>query len=899
MNLSPAEVRFRIDTEIFRDLSSVADRLGLECYVIGGFVRDMFLGRPSKDIDIVVVGSGIEIARAACGQWGKGARLAVFRNFGTAQVKYGGFEIEFVGARRESYAHDSRKPTVENGSLEDDQLRRDFTINVLALCLNAERFGELSDPFGGLDDLRDKIIRTPLDPDSTFSDDPLRMLRCVRFAAQLGFHIDDEAFSALERNAERIAIVSCERITDELNKIIMVSVPSKGFVDLQRSGLLEHFLPELSALDIVESHGKASHKNNFYHTLEVLDNVAAKGGGLWLRWAALLHDVGKTSTKRWDALNGWTFHNHNAASRRMTGTVFRRLKLPLGETVRYVEKLVDLHMRPIAIADDEVTDSAVRRLLFDAGDDIDDLMLLCEADVTSRNRQRKRAFLDNFKLVRRKLKDIEEKDRIRNFQPPVRGEEIMELFGLPPCKEVGELKSRIKDAILDGIIPNEYESAFSYMLKCAGEMGLRQVKKNAGLAGKALALALLVALPGTGAMAQHSRSFVEHIRTVETVADGDRSLPPVISLDSDDKVSVSFDDMTHEYVRYLYKLEHCDRDWNTTESLFESDYMTGTNLEVPIENHVQSMNTTVQYTHYTLEFPNSYVRPLLSGNYRVTIYEDGGAESPVAEACFSVVDAKMGVGATVTTNTDIDYNGSHQQVGVSLNFGDVEVRDPEREIFVQVLQNKRYDNAVIAPSADYRDANGLRWEHCRELIFDAGNEYRKFEVLNLHQPTMGVDILRWFPPYYHAVLYVGEKRGNYVNSPEQNGSYVIRNEANADNDWQSEYVITHFSLAMPELAGGDFYVCGQWTGYDFAPEYKMRYDAQQQEYVVEILMKQGYYNYLYLFVPDSGRTGSAQEAEGSFYQTENEYTVLVYAHLQGERYDRLLGCRDFRFIPDK
>ena len=477
-DFSQEELRSRIDTELFRDLSSVADELGLECYVIGGYVRDIFLERPSKDIDVVVVGSGIDMAQAVCRRWGRGARLAVFRNFGTAQVKYRGCEIEFVGARRESYSQDSRKPAVETGTLEDDQCRRDFTINVLALCLNGERFGELSDPFDGLSDLRDRIIRTPLDPDITFSDDPLRMMRCVRFASQLGFFIDDETFEALEKNAERIKIVSFERITDELNKIIASPVPSKGFVELQRSGLLKYILPELSALDVVETRGKFAHKNNFYHTLEVLDNVAAKSDDLWLRWAAIMHDVGKTPTKRWDAINGWTFRNHNVAGRKMVKPVFRRLKLPLDDRMKFVEKLVDLHMRPISIADDIVTDSAVRRLLFDAGNDIDKLMLLCEADVTSRNRQRKRSFLENFKLVRQKLKDIEEKDRIRNFQPPVDGEEIMKIFGLSPCYEVGLLKSAIKDAILDGIVPNEHEAAYEYMLERAAQMGLKPVNKE-------------------------------------------------------------------------------------------------------------------------------------------------------------------------------------------------------------------------------------------------------------------------------------------------------------------------------------------------------------------------------------------------------------------------------------
>lgn len=410
---------------------------------------------------------------------------------------------------------------------------------------------------------------------------------------------------------------------------------------------------------------------------------------------------------------------------------------------------------------------------------------------------------------------------------------------------------------------------------------------------------MLTVLLNAEVRAQQNRSFAEHIRTVETIVNDDRTLPPVISLNAGDKVSVSFDDITHEYVRYVYKLEHCDRNWKTTESLFESDYMTGTNLETPIDNYSQSMNTSLLYTHYVLEFPNSYVRPLLSGNYRVSIYEDGNTDSPVAEAYFSVVDAQMGVGATVTTNTDIDYNQSHQQLDISLNFGKVEVRNPDREIFVRVLQNKRYDNAIVAPSANYQDANGIRWEHCRDLIFDAGNEYKKFEILNVHQPTMGVDRMRWFAPYYHAFLYTDEQRNNYITIEEQNGSYVVRNEDNVDNETQSEYIIVHYSLDMPEVPGGDFYVSGQWTGYNFLPEYKMRFDEKEQMYTAEILMKQGYYNYLYLFVPDGSDEGSAIEAEGSFYQTENEYTIFVYAHLQGERYDRLLGYRDFRFVPNK
>ena len=478
LELTPKELIRCIDKPLFRKISEVADEMGVECYVIGGYVRDLFLNRPSCDIDVVVVGSGIRLAEAFCKSLGRGAHLSVFRTFGTAQVKWHGHEIEFVGARSESYSSDSRKPVVEVGTLEDDQCRRDFTINVLALCLNGKHFGELVDPFGGVDDLREKIIRTPLDPDITFSDDPLRMMRCVRFASQLGFYIYDETFDALERNAERRKIVSQERIIDELNKIILSPHPSKGLVDLQRAGLLQYILPEVSDLDLQETRGKFSHKNNFYHTLEVLENVAANSNKLWLRWAALLHDIGKTTTKRWDPVNGWTFKNHNVAGARMVKGIFRRIKLPLDERMKYVQKLVDLHMRPIAIADSEVTDSAVRRLLFDAGDDIEDLMTLCEADITSRNRQRKQTFLDNFKLVRRRLKEIEERDRIRNFQPPVDGNEIMETFGLKPCREVGMLKALVKDAVLDGVVPNDHDLVFEYMLGKAKEMGLVPIKQK-------------------------------------------------------------------------------------------------------------------------------------------------------------------------------------------------------------------------------------------------------------------------------------------------------------------------------------------------------------------------------------------------------------------------------------
>lgn len=466
------ELREHFKDKIFHLISETADELGLECYVVGGYVRDIFLNRPSKDIDVVVVGSGIQMAEAFGKKLGRGAHVAIFRNFGTAQVKYRDTEVEFVGARKESYSHDSRKPIVEDGTLEDDQNRRDFTINAMAVCLNQKRFGELVDPFNGLDDLKERTIRTPLNPDITFSDDPLRMMRCIRFATQLNFYIDDNTFEALSRNKERINIISRERIADELNKIISSPIPSKGFIELDRCGLLSLIFPELDALQGVEIKNGRAHKDNFYHTLEVLDNISQHTNNLWLRWAALLHDIAKPRTKRWEPKIGWTFHNHNFIGEKMIPDIFRKMKLPMNEKMKYVQKLVGLHMRPIVIADEEVTDSAVRRLLFEAGDDIDDLMLLCEADITSKNEMRKQQFLENFKLVRQKLKDLEEKDRIRNFQPPVDGAEIMQVFGLEPCKEVGSLKSSIKDAILDGVIPNEHDAAYQYMLEKAKKMGL-------------------------------------------------------------------------------------------------------------------------------------------------------------------------------------------------------------------------------------------------------------------------------------------------------------------------------------------------------------------------------------------------------------------------------------------
>ena len=482
MNLySDEELAEILNQDIFHQISEAADRLGLECYVVGGYVRDIFLERPSNDIDVVVVGSGIKVAEELKRIVGKKAHLSVFKNFGTAQVKFWQkgteYEVEFVGARKESYSHDSRKPIVENGTLEDDQNRRDFTINAMAICLNKERFGELVDPFNGLADLEDGIIATPLEPGITFSDDPLRMMRCIRFATQLNFQIEEETFVALERMADRIKIVSGERIKDELNKIILSKTPSRGFVDLQRCGLLNIILPELSALDIVEQKNGRAHKNNFYHTLEVLDNVAMHSDNLWLRWAALLHDVGKTKSKRWDAAIGWTFHNHNMIGAKMVPQIFRRLMLPLDMKMKYVQKLVDMHMRPIVIADEIVTDSAVRRLMNDAGEDIEDLMTLCEADITSKNEVRKKMFLENFRMVREKLTDLKEKDYVRLLQPVIDGNEIMEMFHLQPCREVGVLKQYLKDAVLDNKVENEREPLMALLMAKAKEIGLVNSEK--------------------------------------------------------------------------------------------------------------------------------------------------------------------------------------------------------------------------------------------------------------------------------------------------------------------------------------------------------------------------------------------------------------------------------------
>ena len=470
MNLSQ-----HIDSAVFHDVGAVADNMGMPCYVVGGYVRDIFLCRHSKDVDFVTVGSGIDLATAVSARLGKDAHLSVFRNFGTAQVKTHRVELEFVGARRESYSHDSRKPVVENGTLDDDLSRRDFTINAMAVCVNEADFGQLIDPFNGIGDLDNQIIRTPLDPDITFSDDPLRMMRAVRFATQLGFTIFSDTFQAIVRNAARIEIISRERIADELNKIMASPVPSIGWSLLHNCGLLKFILPELDAMRGVQTVGGRGHKDNFLHTLTVLDNVARQSDNVWLRWAALLHDIAKPVTKRYDPRQGWTFHNHNFIGAKMVPRLFRSLRLPLNEKMKYVQKLVELHMRPIALVEDEVTDSAVRRLLFDAGNDIDDLMMLCRADITSRNKEKVRRHMANFELVRTKMKELEEKDRIRCFQPPVSGEDIMHIFNLSPCREVGQIKEAIKNAILDGIIPNQRDRALDFMYETAARMNLSPV----------------------------------------------------------------------------------------------------------------------------------------------------------------------------------------------------------------------------------------------------------------------------------------------------------------------------------------------------------------------------------------------------------------------------------------
>jgi poly(A) polymerase len=476
MEISKKEIFDKLRGRIFDVISETADELQLETYITGGYVRDIFLNRPSKDIDIVCLGSGIALAEAVAERLKKKQALNIFKTYGTAQIKYGHTEVEFVGARKESYTSDSRNPTVTEGTLQDDQLRRDFTINALALCLNRNRYGELIDPFGGLRDMEDLRIRTPRDPDVTFADDPLRMMRAVRFASQLGFFVDPDTFDAIEHNRNRILIVSKERIVDELNRIVLSPAPSIGFDLLERTGLLNIILPELTALKGVETKEGIGHKDNFAHTLKVLDNIAQNTSDLWLRWAAIFHDIAKPVTKRFDPKLGWTFHNHNYIGEKMIPGIFRRMKLPLNEKMKYVQKMVSLHMRPTTLADEGITDSAIRRLLFDAGNDIDDLMMLCEADITSKNPDKVRKYLNNFQTVRRKLKDIEEKDRIRNFQPPITGEEIMQIFNLPQGREVGQLKTSVKDAILDGVIPNEYAAAYEYLLKKGETMGFSVAK---------------------------------------------------------------------------------------------------------------------------------------------------------------------------------------------------------------------------------------------------------------------------------------------------------------------------------------------------------------------------------------------------------------------------------------
>jgi poly(A) polymerase len=466
-----------VDTSLFKLIAQCADDLGVEAYVIGGFVRDIFLNRTNKDIDVVAIGRGIDLAEAVKNKLGDEAHLSVFKNFGTAQIKYNDIEIEFVGARKESYRKESRKPIVEDGNLKDDQDRRDFTMNALAIGLNADNFGQLLDPFDGVKDLGNKLIRTPLDPNITYSDDPLRMMRAIRFASQLGFVIEEKSFTAIKENKERIKIVSKERITDELNKIILSPVPSVGFKLLFDSELLHLIFPLMSNLYGVETIKGKSHKDNFYHTLEVLDNICKNTDNLWLRWSAILHDIAKPATKRFEEKKGWTFHGHEDKGARMVPKIFAELKLPLNEKMKYVQKLVLLHLRPIVLAKSEITDSAIRRLLFEAGDDIDDLMMLCDADITTKSFAKKQRYLQNFELVRLKLKELEEKDRIRNWQPPITGELIMQTFNIPAGREVGIIKNAIREAILDGIIKNDYQEAFDYMVQQAKTFNLTPLQK--------------------------------------------------------------------------------------------------------------------------------------------------------------------------------------------------------------------------------------------------------------------------------------------------------------------------------------------------------------------------------------------------------------------------------------
>ncbi len=473
--MSKMNLAEKLTHPVFKVAKSIASDHDFQAYVIGGYVRDIFLGRPSKDIDIVVVGDGLEFARLVATKL-KVQKVSYFKTFGTAHFRYKDIDVEFVGARKESYSENSRKPAVENGTIEDDQLRRDFTINALALSLMKDNFGDLIDPFDGLGDLEKGIMRTPLDPDKTYSDDPLRMMRAIRFATQLGFSIEKRSLEAILRNAERLKIISQERITDELNKIILSKKPSKGLDYLFKTKLLEQFFPEMCRLYGVETIDGKSHKDNFYHTIEVLDNISENTDNLYLRWAAILHDIAKPNTKRFSPQHGWTFHNHEEVGAKMVYRIFKKLRLPLDAKMKYVEKLVRLHLRPIALVKGDVTDAAIRRLLFEAGEDIDDLMTLCSADITSKNEMKVKRFRNNFELVKQKLREVEEKDHVRNFQPPVSGAVIMEVFDLKPCNEIGIIKSRIKEAILEGEIPNEYEAAYGYMLKVAETLGMKPKK---------------------------------------------------------------------------------------------------------------------------------------------------------------------------------------------------------------------------------------------------------------------------------------------------------------------------------------------------------------------------------------------------------------------------------------
>lgn len=474
-------MNLHLNHEIFPILSEIVTEKSLQCYVIGGFVRDLLLKRPSKDIDIVVVGSGIDLARVVAKKLGRKGKISIYRNFGTAMLRYDDLEIEFVGARKESYRSDSRKPVVEDGTLEDDQNRRDFTINALAVSLNKSTYGGLLDPFDGLTDLKNKILRTPLDPDITYSDDPLRMMRAIRFSTQLGFVIEEKSLEAIRHNKDRISIISKERIIEEINKMVLSAKPSTGFALMEKTGLLEMVFPEFDRLKGVTVVDKTHHKDNFLHTLQVLDKLAQQSDNIWLRWAAIMHDIAKPNTRKFVKGHGWTFHGHEYVGSKMVPEIFRSMHLPLGASMKYVQKLVLLHLRPIALVEEEVTDSAIRRLLFEAGDDIDDLMLLCQADITSKNDEKVKIYLNNFSLVRQKLKEIEEKDAVRNFQPPVDGELIMKTFNIGPCREVGVIKSTIKEAILEGIIHNDFDEAYQLMMKKAEELGLKKGIRDEGL----------------------------------------------------------------------------------------------------------------------------------------------------------------------------------------------------------------------------------------------------------------------------------------------------------------------------------------------------------------------------------------------------------------------------------